>query len=563
MRIYAISLIFLTIFTAHLPASRISHTKRENRQPLLISHGNMFFRLTRPDRTGLQLERIFLLPESALQPACMQDARATIRYQRLQKRTPLTNICTIETGNRSWALIRAKNGTRYRIGGDSRVRFSPGQPPRLIKGSMLSFPRDKKVETGLFMLRCYPRHPRPGTTVHFLLKARRPLRSISLRLRGKRHSRFYRRRRLQGWDRYLARFGLDCADRRREQPFILRVKTKQGIVFEQRKTIRLSRSRGLRSDFLSAHTRTWIPGQKTQKQTATRVYKGLQGPGTFPLLTTLLEKDDLVPPRKKKRRTHWRWRWSKRQARARARRRRAIQRESRIHTRALSHSHPRALWRGEFLVPAPHRTSSPFGAHRHLPGGYSGIHRGVDIASPANTHIKAPANGIVRFAGRTITCGNNVIIDHGEFVFTKIFHMRAIHVKSGERVKKGQVLGTVGSTGFSMGPHIHWEMWVGNTRINPWEWASDIRLRERALLRDKPVPRSRIRRLLRARRQHRIRRWRAARRRRWLARRKRLQARRRWLARRRRLRALRRRRRARQRQRQRKRRKRSSKTRGR
>ena len=84
--------------------------------------------------------------------------------------------------------------------------------------------------------------------------------------------------------------------------------------------------------------------------------------------------------------------------------------------------------------------------------------------------VKAPNNGIIRFAGHTILCGNNVIIDHGQYVFSKIFHLSKLLVRSGQYVKKGQIIGLCGSTGISTGPHIHWEMWVGSTKVDPNSW---------------------------------------------------------------------------------------------
>ena len=84
--------------------------------------------------------------------------------------------------------------------------------------------------------------------------------------------------------------------------------------------------------------------------------------------------------------------------------------------------------------------------------------------------VVAPNNGIIRFSGHTVLCGKNVIIDHGQYLFSKIFHLSRLLVRKGQYVRKGQVIGLCGSTGISTGPHIHWEMWVGSTKIDPNSW---------------------------------------------------------------------------------------------
>ncbi len=149
-----------------------------------------------------------------------------------------------------------------------------------------------------------------------------------------------------------------------------------------------------------------------------------------------------------------------------------IQRENAIHWQATSWDTPEILWTGPFIIPAWHRYSSPFSESRTFVGLGTGVHLGIDIASFYGTAVAAPNSGIVRFAGKTTLCGNNIIIDHGRRVFTKIMHLDSLFVTSGQRVERGQPVGMTGTSGLSTGPHIHWEMLVGGVRVDPEEWVA-------------------------------------------------------------------------------------------
>lgn len=149
-----------------------------------------------------------------------------------------------------------------------------------------------------------------------------------------------------------------------------------------------------------------------------------------------------------------------------------IQRENAIHWQATAFDTPERFWRGNFIIPAWQRYSSPFSEERSIVGLGSGVHLGIDIAAPFAVAVAAPNAGIVRFAGMTTLCGNNLIIDHGRQVFTKIMHMASIAVASGQRIERGQFLGMVGTTGLSTGPHIHWEMLVAGVRVDPEAWTA-------------------------------------------------------------------------------------------
>lgn len=95
------------------------------------------------------------------------------------------------------------------------------------------------------------------------------------------------------------------------------------------------------------------------------------------------------------------------------------------------------------------------------------LHEGLDIAAPAGTPIVATAAGVVVHAGGAGTYGNLVRIDHAGGFETRYAHMQAIAVHVGDQVERGQVIGTVGSTGRSTGPHVHFEVRENGQPRNP------------------------------------------------------------------------------------------------
>jgi Peptidase family M23 len=108
--------------------------------------------------------------------------------------------------------------------------------------------------------------------------------------------------------------------------------------------------------------------------------------------------------------------------------------------------------------------SSGYGWRNHPLKGGKVFHHGLDIAAPDGVAQFAPDGGIVRYAGSAGTAGNTVVIDHGNGVVSRLFHMGTVIVPEGTKVSKGQVIGTVGNTGASKGPHVHWEVLQGTTQ---------------------------------------------------------------------------------------------------
>jgi murein DD-endopeptidase MepM/ murein hydrolase activator NlpD len=115
------------------------------------------------------------------------------------------------------------------------------------------------------------------------------------------------------------------------------------------------------------------------------------------------------------------------------------------------------------------RLSSGFGRRRHPILGYSRMHRGVDFAAPRGTPIYAAGDGVVKFAGRKGGYGKYVRIHHNGTYSTAYAHMSRIAkgLRPGKRVKQGQKIGYVGSTGRSTGPHLHYEILKKGQQINP------------------------------------------------------------------------------------------------
>jgi len=130
------------------------------------------------------------------------------------------------------------------------------------------------------------------------------------------------------------------------------------------------------------------------------------------------------------------------------------------------------------VAPVPGRVSSTYGMRRHPILGYKRMHRGLDFRAGHGTPIYAVTDGKVTYAGRHGGHGNYVKLSHGGGLATGYAHMSRIAVSNDARVRRGQVIGYVGSTGLSTGPHLHYEMYRNGATVDP----SSVRFVTRAVL---------------------------------------------------------------------------------
>jgi len=137
---------------------------------------------------------------------------------------------------------------------------------------------------------------------------------------------------------------------------------------------------------------------------------------------------------------------------------------SRIYTRVSQR-----MWDGDFILPVKNYKNIKwnFGYKREINGYLAGQHKGIDISAHTGTPVLASASGIVVVARKFTLEGNLVVIDHGTGVFSIYAHLSKFHVKEGDFVRKGQIIGRVGSTGRSTGPHLHFGIKVAGLDVDP------------------------------------------------------------------------------------------------
>jgi murein DD-endopeptidase MepM/ murein hydrolase activator NlpD len=123
--------------------------------------------------------------------------------------------------------------------------------------------------------------------------------------------------------------------------------------------------------------------------------------------------------------------------------------------------------RGAMSRPVNGPMTSGFGMRRHPILGYKRMHAGIDFKAGHGTPIFAASDGAVAYAGRKGGYGNFVQLNHGGNLATGYGHMSRIAARPGQRVRQGQIIGYVGSTGLSTGPHLHYELYRNGRPINP------------------------------------------------------------------------------------------------
>lgn len=117
--------------------------------------------------------------------------------------------------------------------------------------------------------------------------------------------------------------------------------------------------------------------------------------------------------------------------------------------------------------PVSGRITSSYGRREHPRSGEEQFHSGTDIASEPGTPVRATADGIVSFAGWSGGSGNLVVLEHGLGFSTCYAHNKIISVRQGQKVKRGDVISNIGSTGNSTGPHVHYEVWLEGKPVDP------------------------------------------------------------------------------------------------
>ena len=131
------------------------------------------------------------------------------------------------------------------------------------------------------------------------------------------------------------------------------------------------------------------------------------------------------------------------------------------------------LWSGTFGLPLAGdiRVTAPFGQRRSYNGGpVASYHAGQDLGADKGVPVLAPITGTVALAEPLNVRGRAIILDHGLGVFSGFWHLSQINVAVGQTVSRGEVIGLVGNSGLSTGPHLHWEMRVLGVPVDPFQW---------------------------------------------------------------------------------------------
>ncbi len=147
---------------------------------------------------------------------------------------------------------------------------------------------------------------------------------------------------------------------------------------------------------------------------------------------------------------------------------RDIETEQKLVKKGQKNNTTTAFWKKGFIKPVEGRTSGKFGGQRIMNGVKRNPHSGMDIAAPEGTPVKASSDGKVTLAAPELFySGNVVILDHGYGLHTIYAHLKEIHVKEGDIVTQGDIIGLVGKTGRATGPHLHWGASLNGIKFNP------------------------------------------------------------------------------------------------
>ena len=134
------------------------------------------------------------------------------------------------------------------------------------------------------------------------------------------------------------------------------------------------------------------------------------------------------------------------------------------------------LWKGEFCTPIEiQRVTSEFGVVRTTQHKGRYAHKALDIINAPRSVVWATQDGIVVLKDRFAASGNTIIIDHGMGVLSMFFHLDDFaKIEEGDKIAKGNPIGTIGKTGYAKGYHLHWEMRVNNIQVDPMQWTKPV-----------------------------------------------------------------------------------------
>jgi murein DD-endopeptidase MepM/ murein hydrolase activator NlpD len=125
------------------------------------------------------------------------------------------------------------------------------------------------------------------------------------------------------------------------------------------------------------------------------------------------------------------------------------------------------LWRGAFILPVEGELSTTFGLNRMINGQRRGPHTGIDLRAEEGAPVLACNSAVVVLFDELFFSGKSLILDHGWGLYSMYFHLSEALVKEGDRVSTGTLMGRVGATGRSTGPHLHWGIRMNGARVDP------------------------------------------------------------------------------------------------
>jgi murein DD-endopeptidase MepM/ murein hydrolase activator NlpD len=144
-----------------------------------------------------------------------------------------------------------------------------------------------------------------------------------------------------------------------------------------------------------------------------------------------------------------------------------IKQERPILSKARTTFSTQSLSNGVFTRPVGGIITSPFGLKRFYNGEARRPHTGLDYAGNTGTPVKAPADGRVILIGEYFFNGKTIFLDHGQGLISAYIHLNKHLVEQGQLVKQGEIIGEIGQSGRSTGPHLHWSVYLNRTAINP------------------------------------------------------------------------------------------------